>query len=93
MGIRSRETGQFHHAANGKGLLDHFVGLAEEHSWNFKTKATSRLQIDHELELGRSEHREIGWLLPLENSSNVQADLAICIRKARPVAVQAPMAG
>jgi hypothetical protein len=45
MGIRSRETGQLHHAANGKGLLEHFVGLAEEHSWNFKTKATSRLQM------------------------------------------------
>ena len=29
-----------------------------------------------EIELGRQQHRQIGWLLALENSADIDADLA-----------------
>ena len=46
------------------------------------------LEVDHELELGRLHDRQVGWLLALENTPGVEADLAIGVGDAGPVAHQ-----
>ena len=42
------------------------------------------LEVDHQLELGRLHHRQIGWLLALENAPGVEANLAIGFDKLVP---------
>ena len=54
----------------------------------FQAECLGGLKVDHELEFGRSYHRQIARLLPLENSSGVVTDMAIGIGNAGPVAHQ-----
>ena len=67
-------------------LLDHLVGEREQLRRNFEAKRLRGLQIDHKLELGRLNDREIGRLGALENLAGVNAGLAICIGQACSVA-------
>src|SRR5215510_8376616 len=52
-----------------------------------------RFQIDHQLELGRLQDRQVGGLFALENPPDVIASVAIGIRKIRSVAHQAADGG
>ena len=47
------------------------------------------LEVDDQLELGRLLHRQVGRLLALEDTAGVDADLAIEVSDAGPVAHQA----
>src|SRR5262245_58296713 len=54
------------HAARGS-LFDQLVGAGDHCGWHCKAKRFGRLEIDHQLLLGRRLNREVGWLLgPLE---------------------------
>jgi hypothetical protein len=37
------------------------------------------LQVDHELELGRLQDREVCWFFALEDAAGIDADLAIAV--------------
>src|SRR5215813_7710775 len=69
-------------------LFDHLVGEREQRRRHGKSERSCRLQVDHELELGRPDHRQIGWFFALEDATDIDADLAILLRKVCPVAHQ-----
>src|ERR1700676_2173817 len=52
-------------------LLDHLVGDGEHVLRDFEAHRLCGLQVDHQLELGRSLHWQIGRLLTFENSIDV----------------------
>src|SRR5262249_28079454 len=60
---------------------------------NVEAKCLCRLQIDHELELGRLYDGQVGWLISFENPSSVDAGLAIAFSYAGPIAHQAASDG
>ena len=77
-------------AMNGsrRTSLDHLVGDCEHARWDVQAERFGGLEVDHQLELGRSNDRQVGGLLALENAAGVDADLAIGIGKARSIADQ-----
>src|SRR5205085_6211788 len=74
-------------------LFDHLVGLSKKRRRNRYAEGFQRLQIDHELELGGLNDRQICRLGAFENPAGVDADLMIRIRNARSVAHQATNGG
>jgi hypothetical protein len=53
-----------------KGMLNLFndlVGAAEEQEWHGKAERLSGLEVDDQLDLGGLSHRQVSWLLALEN--------------------------
>src|SRR5215472_18522485 len=63
-------------------LFDHFVGDGE-HAWrNGETECLRGFQVDHQIELSRLHHRQIGGLLALENPSGKNSSLPAHIGKA-----------
>jgi len=52
---------------SGFTSLDHLVGGHEQHRRHGEAQRLRGLQIDDELELARSQHRQIGRLLALED--------------------------
>src|SRR5215472_10516885 len=69
--------------------LDHLVGGAQQRRWYVKSENPCGLQIDDELELRRPYHRQVRWLLPLEDAPCIDANLPIPLSRARSVAHQA----
>src|SRR6516165_12565838 len=45
--------------------LDHLVGAGEHCCWDVEAQSLGGLEVDHQLVLGRSLHRQVGWLLAL----------------------------
>ena len=70
--------------------LDHLVGEVEQRRGDFEAERPGGLEIDHQFELGGLHHRKIGRLFALENSTDVQAGLAIEVCNAGSIAHQAP---
>jgi len=67
-------------------LFDHFVG-DREHPWgNGEAERLCGLKIDDQIEFGRLQHREVAGLFSLEDSSGVNAGLAVGIGQVRAVA-------
>jgi hypothetical protein len=60
-------------------LFDHLVGAGEERRRHGEAKLLRSLEIDHQLVFGRRLHRQVGWLLTLEDAVNVASGLAILI--------------
>src|SRR5712692_4911554 len=58
-------------------LLDHFVGEREQRRRDFEAERFRGFEVDHELELGGLNYRQVGGLLALENPPGVNAGLAI----------------
>jgi hypothetical protein len=55
--------------------LDYFVGNREHARWDGEAECLGGLEVDRQLELGRSQDRQVGGLLALENPAGVDADL------------------
>src|SRR5436190_504690 len=66
--------------------LDQLVGAGEDRWRDREAERPGRLEIDHQLEGGRLHDRQIGWLLALENPSDIGTRLAVGRRDARSIA-------
>jgi hypothetical protein len=64
-----------------KTLLDHLVGARQQGRWNGETKLLRRLEVDHQLVFRRRLHRQVGWLLALEDAVDVAGRAQILIDK------------
>ena len=60
--------------------------LWEKRAWHREAQRFRSLEIDDEIELGRQQHRQVGWLLALENSADIDADLAKRTREVTSIA-------
>ena len=69
-------------------LLDDLVGGGEQRWRHGEADGLGGLQVDDELELGRLQNWQVGWLLTLEDTAGVDAELAVSVGKARSVAHQ-----
>src|SRR5271165_3289081 len=69
--------------------FDDLVGAGEDRLRHGQAERLGGLQIDDQLEGGRLLDRQIGGLGALENLSGINAELAIYIGEARPIADQA----
>src|SRR5256885_17078510 len=58
-------------AAANWSLLDHLVGEGEQRLGHRKTHSLRRLEVDHQFVLGWRLHRQVGWLLALEDAVHV----------------------
>jgi hypothetical protein len=64
-------------------LFDHLVGTGEQRRGHIDPKRLGGLHVDHHFVLGRRLHREVGWLLALEDAINVAGrapERIYCIR-------------
>jgi hypothetical protein len=52
-------------------LFDHLVGASEQRVRHVEAERFGRLEVDHQLVLGRRLHRKVGRLLALENAIDV----------------------
>ena len=69
--------------------LDHLVGASEQRWRNVEPERLGRLEIEDELELGRTASPAGRPVSHPENAPGIDAGLAIGIGEARPVAHQA----
>ena len=67
------------------GLFGHLVSASEKCGWNIKAERLGSLQIDDRLVLGRRLHRQISWLLALEDAVDVAGRAAILFLQSRSV--------
>src|SRR6266446_10648065 len=75
--------------ANGGALLNHLVRAQQDRLWDRDSKCLGGLEVDHQLDLGWLQDRQISRLGAVENLSGVNARLAIGVDKARCVAHEA----
>jgi hypothetical protein len=61
------------------GLLDHLIGKGDEPVWKVEAKRLGSPAVEDQLELRGLQHWQIGWLVALDNSPGVIADLAVSI--------------
>src|SRR6516165_11133969 len=66
--------------------LNHLISEQLHRVWHREAQGFRSLEIDYEFELGRPLHREVSGLLSPQNSTGVDAALAIRIRKVGSVA-------
>src|SRR5262249_28329478 len=69
--------------------FDHLVGAGEQRRWHFEAKCPRGIEIDHQFELGRLAHRQVGRLGALKDTPSIESDLAPVISKAGSIAHQA----
>src|SRR4029453_140879 len=74
-------------------LLDHLVGRGKQRLRNGQAERLCGLEIDNQLILGRRLHRQVGWLLPLEDAVDVAGGTPDRIVRIRPVRNQATIYG
>src|SRR5207253_3223658 len=73
--------------------LDHLVGAAEQRDWKRESERLRSLEVDHKLDFRRLLDRQVGGLLALENATDIDAQEAKRVRKARAIAHQATGGG
>src|SRR5262245_49286799 len=64
--------------------FDHLVGAGEKRRWYFEAEGLCGAEIDHQLEFGRLQHRQVGRLGAADDATNINANLATRGHKARP---------
>src|SRR5262249_1361447 len=70
-------------------LFDHLVGAGEQRGWHLEAERLGGIEIDHELELGQLDDRQVGRLLALGNPARLISCLTIGISKAGSITHQA----
>src|SRR5262249_15558088 len=75
-------------SAHGNSF-DHLVGAGEKRGGHIEPEQLRHLQIDHQLELCRLHNGQIRRLCAFKNTSDVNANLSVCVRQAGSVANQA----
>src|SRR5262245_23753427 len=74
-------------------LFDHLVGEREQIVGDLEAERLGGPEVDHELELGRLQNRQVGGLGPLENVRGVDAVLPVGVGDADAVAEQSARHG
>jgi hypothetical protein len=74
-------------AANSS-LFDHFVGEAKQRDRKNQTKFVGRFHIDGKVHPRGLLDGHFGWLCPIQDFANVNANQSISIKKARPIGHQ-----
>ena len=69
-------------------LFDHLVGGAEHRLRYGEVKRFRGFEVDGEFNFRGLLHRQVGWLLAVEDSTSIHADEAIGVGKVRSVAHQ-----
>ena len=78
---------------SGGSHFDHLVGAGQERLRHGQAKRLRGLEVDHQLELGRLLHRQVGRLLALEDAVDVAGRAAGRIGRIGPVGHQAAARG
>ena len=65
-------------------LLDHFVGAGEQRGRHGEAERLSRLEVDHQLELGRCSTGRSAGFSPSRNPIHVGGSLSIYVEESRP---------
>jgi hypothetical protein len=73
-------------------LFDHLVSDGEHPGWECDTERPGGLEIDHKLELGRLEYRQVGRLFALQNPPDIATTMAIGVRNIGSVAHESGVA-
>src|SRR3981189_838687 len=74
-------------------LPDHLVCPLQQRRRNRQAEGLGRLEVDHQLELGRLQYRQLSRLGALQDASSVDSGLTIRIGNAGAVAHQAAERG
>ena len=69
-------------------LFDHLAGFDEQRRWHRQSERLGRLQIDHEIEFDRLEHRQVCWLFPLEDPADIGSGVLVVLGDVGPIADQ-----
>src|SRR5262249_52410847 len=67
-------------------LLDRLIRQRQESRRHLDAKRAGSLQVDDELEFVGAMHWKVGWLLPIEDASSIDAGLGRSLRAAETVA-------
>src|SRR5215475_3857585 len=65
--------------------FNHLVGAGEQGVWNGQSKSLGGLDVDHQLILGRGLHRQISWLLALEDAIDITGRALVQVDIIRPI--------
>ena len=65
-------------------LFDYLVGAGEQRRRDFKTERLRGFKVDHKLVLGRRLHRQVCWLLALEDAIDISGGAAVLVDQIGP---------
>ena len=64
-------------------LFNHLVGAAKHCRGHRKAERLGRFEIDYQLVFGRRLHRQVGWLLALEDAVDIAGRAPVLVDRNR----------